>query len=128
MTENDFRQISRVGIKTIIDLSPDGEAEDQISSSDMSGICENSKIKFIYNPIPHGVIPEIGVLKLSEALQVSEKPVLMYCRSGKKGIRTFCLVEASRVNGLGQTDLLKLAQKSGFDADDLSEDIKKRIF
>jgi len=127
LTEDDFRQISRLGIKTIIDLRPDGEAEDQISSSDMSAICDKRKIKFVYDPIPHGVIPESGVSKLSEALQASEKPVLMYCRSGKRAIRTFCLVEAGRVDGLSQSDLMTMAKESGFDADDLSEDIKIRI-
>ena len=123
----DFRQIRRAGIKTIIDMRPDGEAVDQMPSADVAKTCKVSHIDFVYNPVPHGEIPESAVQNLERVLRESPRPILMYCRTGRRAVRTYCLVEASATPGPGKDSPLSLAKESGFDADDLSADIAARI-
>lgn len=112
---------------TIIDLRPDGEAPDQPSSSDVSSMCNSAGIKFEYVPVPHGTIPDSAVQALSHAIASSSKPILLYCRTGKRAVRTYCLAEASRPDGESLETILAAANTAGQSADDLAPELSARI-
>jgi uncharacterized protein (TIGR01244 family) len=112
---------------TIIDLRPDGEAPDQPSSSVVEGNCKDFGIKFAYVPVPHGTIPDKSVRALERAIQANPKAILLYCHSGKRAVRTFCLAEASRPGGASLERILAAANAAGHSADDLSSELTARI-
>ena len=124
---SDFQQISKLHIATIVDLRPDGEALDETPSAEVATISHRHGMDFAYIPVPHGDIPSIQVDKLASLLRVGKRPMLLYCRTGKRAIRTFCLAEASRYEGHTEPELTAIAKKTGFTIDDLHNDIVRRL-
>ncbi|RFP18896.1 MULTISPECIES: TIGR01244 family sulfur transferase [unclassified Duganella] len=120
-------QFKERGFATIIDLRPDGEAVDQPTSTAMSVAAKADNIKFYYVPVPHGEIPQQSVAQLADALRNAPKPILMYCRSGKRAVRTWSLVEASRAGGMDVNSIMAAVKQGGQSADDLEQDIIRRI-
>lgn len=127
LKQDAMSQLKGQGFSTVIDLRPDGEAIDQPTSKVMSIAARENNIKFYYVPVPHGDIPEQSVKQLAEALRNAPKPILMYCRSGKRAARTWSLVEASRSDGMNVNSILAAVKEVGQSADDLNQDIIRRI-
>ena len=114
------------GFRAVIDLRPDGEAAGQPSSSEMARAAQASGLAFSYVPIPHGDIPPASVERLASLLATSERPVLLYCHSGRRAARTWALAEASRPGGLDAAAILADVHKAGQSADDLDREIVVR--
>jgi len=125
--ESDFPQVVGLHIATIVDLRPDGEAAEQTPSKRVAEISRQDGIAFEYIPIPHGEIPSAGVERLSSVLKKGKRPILLYCRTGKRALRTFCLAEAARKDGHSAKELDSIADMSGFDIKDLQPEIARRI-
>src|SRR5580658_4502029 len=123
----DFQQISKMHIATVVDMRPDGEALDETPSSEVAKISYQHGIDFSFIPVPHGEIPSSQVDKLASVLWVGKRPILLYCRTGKRAIRTYCLAEALRDEGHTEPELRMIAKKAGFSIDDLHDDIMRRI-
>jgi len=123
----DFRLLRNRHIATIVDMRPDGEARDQISSQTVEAVAQQQGMMFAYIPVPHGAIPASAVEKLSSVLNNAKRPILLYCRTGKRAIRTYCLAEASRKEGHTEEELISIAGKSGFSIDDLHAELQQRI-
>jgi uncharacterized protein (TIGR01244 family) len=119
--------VDKRGYRTVIDLRPDGEAADQPSSKTMSLAAKKAGVGFIYVPVQHGDIPDHAVRQLAAALESAPRPILMYCRSGRRAARTWSLVEASRPNGLPAPAIMQAVHEANQSADDLQEAIAQRI-
>ena len=115
------------GFRMVVDLRPDGEAADQPSSLQMGEAARAAGVAFAYIPVPHGTIPAEAVNRLGQVLGTSQKPVLLYCRSGSRAARTWALAEASRPGGLDERAILQAVEQTGLDASDLQADIARRI-
>ncbi|KAF0815346.1 Beta-lactamase hydrolase-like protein [Andreprevotia sp. IGB-42] len=124
---NAVSSVKESGYATIIDLRPDGEAPDQPASADVQTQAHDNQLHFAYVPVPHGDIPAATVDQLATALANSPKPILLYCRSGKRAARTWSLVEASRQGGMDAAAILAAVKASGQSADDLTASIERRI-
>ena len=127
LQESDFTRLYQFPIATIVDMRPDGESPDQLSSDKVAEISKSFGIKSEYIPIPHGEIPAAGVDKLSSVLESGKRPILLYCRTGRRALRTFCLADASRKNGHTSDELKSIADKAGFDIKDIQPEIARRI-
>lgn len=127
LTQESMEQLKNQGFATVIDLRPDGEVLDQPSSETMARAATRNGMHFYYVPVPHGAIPDQSVRQLATALRDAPKPVIMYCRSGKRAARTWSLVEASRYDGLDSASIMAAVAEVGHSADDLRQDIKLRI-
>jgi uncharacterized protein (TIGR01244 family) len=127
LRESDFQRLARLRIATIVDMRPDGEAADQIPSQQVAAISKQRGMVFEYIPIPHGEIPAKGVDRLSSVLTNGKRPILLYCRTGKRALRTFCLAEAARKDGHSAEELNSIADRSGFEIKDLQPEIARRI-
>lgn len=112
---------------TVIDLRPDGEAADQPSSEWVASNCKAWGLNFAYVPVQHGTIPDKSVRALEQAIEENPKPILLYCRSGKRAVRTYCLAEASRPGGASLESIVSAAHAAGQSADDLTSELKSRI-
>ena len=125
-TEN-VPALKRRGIKTIVDIRPDGEAADQAPSAEIKTVSIGNGLGFHYIPVPHENIPFSAVEALDQALSAEALPALLYCRTGRRAVRLFALVQASRVDGPGADAILEMVRAAGFSADDLRDDINQRL-
>jgi uncharacterized protein (TIGR01244 family) len=122
-----IKDVRQSGFATIIDLRPDGEAAGQPHAATVQSAASAYKLAFVYVPVPHGDIPDSAVEALAKAIDESPKPILMYCRSGRRAARTWALVEASTRDGMGAPQILAAVKASGQTADDLAGAIDARI-
>jgi uncharacterized protein (TIGR01244 family) len=125
---DDVPKLAVRGYATIIDLRPDGEAPDQPSSREINAAALETQLQFHYIPVPHGdAVPANTVAALGKAMESSPKPILLYCRSGRRAARAWSLAEAARPNGL-EADAIKATVKAGgHSIDDLIPAINARI-
>jgi uncharacterized protein (TIGR01244 family) len=119
--------LRRQHFASVIDLRPDGEVVGQPSSADMAIAAASQGLAFTYVPVPHGAIPGGQVTSLQKALASQPRPVLLYCRSGRRAARTWALAEASRTGGLDAATILRIVHAAGQSADNLDADIQARI-
>ncbi len=115
------------GFHTLIDLRPDGEAADQPSSGAVAEAARRSGLAFSYVPTPHGDIPDATVAALAQTLATAERPVMLYCRSGKRAARVWALAEASRTGGFDAGAIAAAVRAAGQPIDDLLPRIEARI-
>lgn len=127
LKQSDFPRLRQISIETIVDLRPDGESLDQPSSKVVEQLSKHNGIVFDYIPVPHGEIPADRIDKLSSVLENGKRPILLYCRTGKRALRTFCLAEAGRKKGHTLDEMKTMSEISGFDIEDLLPQIKRRI-
>lgn len=114
-------------IKTVVDFRPDGEAADQPSSAQIASSTRRYSIDFHYIPVPHESIPDDAVAGLSEVLSPDALPAVLYCRTGRRAVRTFALARASQADGPGLEAIMEMVRAAGFAADDLKSNIAERI-
>jgi uncharacterized protein (TIGR01244 family) len=119
--------LRRRRINAIVDLRPDGEAADEPSHTEMEAAARQNGMRFYYVPVPHESIPPAAVEALAIALRDDTQETVLYCRSGRRAARAFALVQASRQGGPALAEILSLVQNAGFSADDLRDDINRRI-
>lgn len=114
------------GVRTIIDLRPDGEAPDQPAAGAVGAAARAAGLGFAYVPTPHGDILDTVVEDLARAMAVAEQPVLLYCRSGKRAARVWALAEASRPGGASPEVIAAAVRGAGQPVDDLLTRITQR--
>lgn len=124
---NGIPELKAQGIRTVIDLRPDGEASDQPPAVMVESAARANDLQFFYVPVPHGRIPEEAVTALAKALASSPSPILLYCASGSRAARTWSLVEASRPDGLDGNAIQAAVKAAGKSAIDLEGAILQRI-
>jgi len=119
--------LRRDGIAMIVDFRPDGEDRDQASSSLIGSVSKENGLDFHYIPVLKEYIPDSAVNALSEALSRRSSPSLLYCRTGRRAVQTFALVEASRADGPGIAAIMKMVRDAGFHTDGIEESIARRV-
>ncbi|MDR3762664.1 MAG: sulfur transferase domain-containing protein [Acidobacteriota bacterium] len=127
INEGDVSEVHQRGYATLIDLRPDFEAANQVPSATVARSAQANQLAFYYIPVAHGDIPDAAVAALGEALSNSPRPVLLYCRSGRRAARTLSLYEASLPGGPDAAAILNMARSAGQSADDLTAEINRRI-
>ena len=115
------------GFNTIIDLRPDGEAPDQPAADEVRRAASRSGLFFAYVPVPHGEIPPATVDALAQALNGTPRPVLLYCRTGRRAARTWALVEAKRRGGMEARAIERAVENAGQSASDLDDMINADV-
>ena len=123
----DLPTLPQCGFKTVVDIRPDGEAAGQIPSAEIGQRLKELGMDFHYIPVPHGTIPDTAVDALGDVLSHDSQPVLLYCRTGRRAVRTLALSEASRLEGPSLDQILNMVREAGFDAEDLKDNIAGRI-
>lgn len=122
-----YRFRHQASVVSLIDLRPDGESADQTPAADMEAEAKRQDMRFSYVPTPHGPIPDALVQQFSQAMTQSPQPFLLYCRSGSRAARVWALAEASRPGGQQAPAILAAVRGAGLSADDLGDEIGRRI-
>jgi uncharacterized protein (TIGR01244 family) len=84
-------------------------------------------LNFHYIPVPHEEIPDRAVDELVDVLSNDSQPMVLYCRTGRRAVRTFALAQATKPEGPGVDAICKMVADSGFSAEDLKGAIEARI-
>jgi uncharacterized protein (TIGR01244 family) len=127
ITADRLARLRREGFRSIIDLRPDGEAPDQMPSVDVERLARANGLGFAYVPVQHGDIAPGTVDALAASLESVERPVLLYCRTGRRAARTWALAEASRPGGLDAAAIDAALRSAGQPGDDLAGEISSRV-
>jgi uncharacterized protein (TIGR01244 family) len=123
----DVLAVRERGIKTVVDIRPDGEAQDQTPSDRIKSASNGIGLGFYYIPVPHAGIPDGAVEALDRVLAPEAMPAVLYCRTGRRAVRLFALVQASRVDGPGLDAIMGMVRAAGFSAEDLRDEITQRL-
>lgn len=115
------------GYRTLINLRPDGEDQNQPPSVTVESAAAKAGISYAYVPTPHGDIPDAVVDQLAQALESTSRPAVLYCRSGKRAARVWALAEASRSGGPSIAEIVAAVKSAGQTVDDLMPRIEKRF-
>ena len=118
--------IAARGFRTLIDLRPDGEEPGQPSSAAIGEAARGQRMMFHYIPTPQGDVPDAVVERLAGAIAASERPVMLYCRSGKRAARVWALAEASRIDGAAPAAIASAVRAAGQPVDDILPRIEAR--
>jgi uncharacterized protein (TIGR01244 family) len=124
---DDVAALKQKGFRSIIDLRPDGEQQGQPGSAEINAAAAANDLTFAYVPVPHGAIPDSQVDSLALSLAAVERPVILYCRSGRRAARTWALSEASRPGGLDAEAIRLALDSAGQPSGDLDPAIATRI-
>jgi uncharacterized protein (TIGR01244 family) len=127
VTLDDIGRLGSEGFRTVIDLRPDGEVAGQPSSTAVGEAARAAGMSFAYVPTPHGTIPDETVSELSRVLASAPRPVMLYCRSGKRAARVWALAEASRTGGPMADSIATIVKQAGQPVDDILPRIAARV-
>lgn len=110
---DDLPALQRAGIRAIICNRPDGEGPDsQPSFSEIAQEARRLGIETRYLPtVPSNVTDELGAA-FGHLMDELPKPVLGYCRTGRRSATMWALSQAGRQSA---TAILETATKAGHD-------------
>ena len=123
----DIAAIKAHGYKTLVNLRPDGEEANQPASAQVGAAAIAQGLAFLYLPTPHGEIPASIPDTLAKELATAQRPVLLYCRSGKRAARVWALAEATRAEGASVEEISAAVSGAGQTVEDLMPQIQSRI-
>jgi uncharacterized protein (TIGR01244 family) len=84
LVEADFAAARALGVRTVINNRPDGEAADQLPSAAAAGAARVADLAYAFVPAPSGGITRDHVDAFCAAIDRGQGPFLAYCRSGTR--------------------------------------------
>lgn len=109
---DDFQHAAELGIRTVINNRPDGEALDQLSHAQAQEAARAAGLAYHYLPIVNGGLSVESVEAMRALMAEAEGPVLAYCRSGTRS--TFLWAFAS-ADALPSETIVEAAASAGYD-------------
>ena len=108
----DFATARALGVRTVINNRPDGEAADQLSDAEARELAARAGLAYAFVPIVSGGIGPGAMSELVEVLDSNPGPFLAYCRPGTRSCYLWAL-QAAR--GHAPEEILKAAAAAGYD-------------
>ncbi len=108
----DIAAAKALGVTTVINNRPDGEAPDQPLGSDVKAAAEAAAMRYVAIPVSAGFSME-QVVAMRDALAEADGPVLAFCRSGTRSTNLWSLARA--MMGDAPEDLAEKAAAQGYD-------------
>src|SRR5690606_32047737 len=81
IAEEDIKQLTAEGYRTVICLRPDSEAE-PFSHGSLAEKVRSAGMRFVYFPVEKGKITPPKVAQFGELIDAKSGRVLVYCRGG----------------------------------------------
>ena len=114
ITPADIAKAKALGVTTVINNRPDGEAPDQPRGADIAAAASAEGLEYVAIPVSSGFSME-QVMSMRDALADAKGPVLAFCRSGTRSTNLWSLARAM----MGDTPE-SLSQKAAAQGYDLS--------
>lgn len=96
ISAEDFKQIASMGFKSVFCHRPDGEGDDQPEVVLIMQAAEAHGIKVVYLPVVPSKISDADIKAFAEHYQQAPKPILGYCRSGKRAMTLWAMSQAEQ--------------------------------
>lgn len=112
LQRDDFAAAAELGVRTVINNRPDGEAFDQLPHIEAQQAAQANGLAYHYLPVVNGQLTIETVEALRALLGEVEGPVLAYCRSGTRS--TF-LWAFAKGNELPSEEIVEAAARAGYD-------------
>ena len=109
---DDFAEAAAMGVKTIINNRPDGEAPDQLSDAEARLAAEAHGMAYIHVPVVSGGIYPDHIADMKAAIEAHEGPYVAYCRSGTRSCHLWAMVSAAKES---PDQLIEAAARAGYD-------------
>jgi len=109
---DDFAEAAAMGIKTIINNRPDGEAPDQLSAAEARAAAEAHGMVCVHVPVVSGGLQPEDVTAMRQAIGSHAGPFVAYCRSGTRSCHVWALATAARED---PDALIQAAARAGYD-------------
>ncbi len=112
MQPADFPAASAMGIRTIINNRPDGEAVDQLTDAEARALAQSSGLDYVFVPVVTGGMRAEVIAAFAAAVADHPGPHLAYCRSGTRSCHMWAFATAA---DRPVATTLELAQAAGYD-------------
>lgn len=109
---SDMNTLKNMGIKSIINNRPDNEDKSQPLSHDLFQSATDINLDYQYLPVMPSTFSNETIAKLTKMLDIMEKPIVMFCRTGNRSTNLWAL---SQVDVYGQQYVLDKTKRLGFD-------------
>ncbi len=108
----DFPEIARLGIRTVVNNRPDGEAPGQMSDAEARAAAQASGLVYAHVPVTSaGIFPD-HVAAMAEVMESTPGPWLAWCRSGTRSCHLWAMVAART---LPPHEIVEGARAAGYD-------------
>jgi len=108
---DDVQQIAALGFKSVFCHRPDGEGENQPEVLLITQAAKTHGIKVVYLPVVPSQINDAQIQAFGEQYQQAPKPILGYCRSGKRAMTLWAM---SQTEAQTLADLQTLAANAQY--------------
>ncbi|MBL4758822.1 MAG: TIGR01244 family phosphatase [Rhizobiales bacterium] len=113
ITQDDIKSAAKKGIKTIINVRPDGEQEgDYMTAREASDIASEHGVNYCHIPVVPDQISDQNVADFGKVLAELPRPILAHCGSGK---RVSVLWALSNNGSLSADERIEKAGEAGHD-------------
>ena len=121
LREDDFARAAELGIRTVINNRPDGEAPDQLPHAEAQEAARAAGLGYHYLPIVNGGISVESVEAMRALLAEAEGAVLAYCRTGTRS--TFLWAFAS-ADAVPSEAIVEAAASAGYDLSGIAPQLR----
>jgi sulfide:quinone oxidoreductase len=90
----DFAAAAALGVRTVINNRPDGEAADQLSDAAAAAAARAAGLDYVHVPVVSGAMTEDDLRAFRAALDAHQGPYLAYCRSGTRSCHLWAFTAA----------------------------------
>lgn len=84
LADDDFPALRQLGIHTVINNRPDGEAPDQLPAAAAEAAARAAGLDYVFLPVPSGGLTPDHLAAFRHAVERGSGPFLAYCRSGTR--------------------------------------------
>ncbi|HVZ52990.1 MAG TPA: TIGR01244 family sulfur transferase [Pseudolabrys sp.] len=122
--EADFAELAARGFRSVVNLLPDGETPDQLSSAHAEALARRHGLAFRYRPVMVAEVTDDEVVDdFARLIDELPAPILVYCKSAGRSTTLWAQAAAGR---LGIDQALAVAREAGYDLEVLRDSLAER--
>ena len=91
---DDFNLVAKAGFRTVINNRPDLEGKDQPRSVILQAAAAAAGLQYKHIPVVPDEITDDNVADFAESIDKLDRPVLAFCRTGKRAAALWALSQA----------------------------------
>jgi uncharacterized protein (TIGR01244 family) len=113
----DMAEAKQLGIRTVINNRPDGEAPEQMPADEASAAASAAGLDYVHVPVVSGGIFPDHIAQMKQAVDGHQGPFLAYCRSGTRSCYLWAFVAAQTRE---PCEIIASAAAAGYDLSAMS--------
>lgn len=113
LAADELAQARAMGVRTVVNNRPDGEAPDQPDSAEVERLARAAGLGYVHIPVEVGRLTPDAVEAFAGTLAGTSGPLLAYCRSGTRSCHLWALAAAK--GGRPVDEVVDAAARAGFD-------------